>query len=284
MDFLTVFGVVFGIFVGIVGVVGVIIAVIDYIKKNGVSPQLTRYIVGGIIGMLLFTLIASWLILQVTSGKATATTQSSSSPTANTSLQNSNTPTATQAQPSPTPSPLSGGLPCTVNIGNWTTGTSDWKILNGTVLVSDGSSIDNGTGGPTIAAPCQFDNANYAVETTIQVLGDGSCFGISVRGNPDGGNGPPGVWHGYNISFCGSDVSIGYPSGDYDSFPHAAFSPKPTDVDIYRIEANGNKISVFINGNFLLSWTENTYLTGSQVGLWCEHDELQVTSFKVVAL
>ena len=30
--------------------------------------------------------------------------------------------------------------------------------------------------------------------------------------------------------------------------------------------------------------TDNRYLTGAQVGLWCENIQLQVTSFQVTAL
>ena len=53
---------------------------------------------------------------------------------------------------------------------------------------------------------------------------------------------------------------------------------------IYRFEAKGNVLRFFIDGGNVLEVTDNRYLTGSQLGLWCYQTQLSVTSFKISAL
>jgi hypothetical protein len=172
-------------------------------------------------------------------------------------------------------------------VGTWTGGSSDWKVLNG-VLLNDGTNETN-SGSPTIVAPCQLGNtSNYAVETTIQVLNSGylTCFGISVRGTTvatDTG------WQGYiaGIGDCGavSGAFLGGPTiyNGQTGSEQANFNPG-TIKHTYRVEANGNTIKLYIDGASWLTLTDNRFLNGSQVGLWCQGEQLQVTSFKVVAL
>ena|SRR2546421_10071481 len=50
--------------------------------------------------------------------------------------------------------------------------------------------------------------------------------------------------------------------------------------DLYK----DNTIKFFIDGGLVLSLTDNRYLTGSEVGLWCQNVQLEVSSFKVTAL
>jgi|GEM_PF-1756617 len=215
---------------------------------------------------------------QATAAAATATAAPATTPT----TAPASSPTAQGTAPV-----AQSGLPCTVNIPTWTDGSSDWKVLN-SMLLNDGT---NGNGpynnGPSIVAPCQLGSTtNYAVQTQIQVTNasNGGCFGISVRGNPLSSG-----WQGYlaGVGDCGSNVSAAYIGGpNYNNdnqSVQASFDPGKS-VHTYRIEVSGNTIKFFVDGSLLLNLTDNRYLTGAQVGLWCENIQLQVTSFQVTAL
>lgn len=214
----------------------------------------------------------------------TATTAPTATPT--TALAASPTTSATGTSGSPTVQAQSG-LPCVVNVGTWSDGSSDWKNLNG-ALLNDGTNSNYSPGnGPSIVAPCQpASTANYAVETKIQVVsGSSGCFGISVRGTP-----ATNSWQGYltGIGGCYSnslnEAYIAGPNYSNDSSGvQAAFSPGTT-VHTYRVEANNNTIKLFVDGSLLLTLTDNRFLTGAQIGLWCQNVQLQVTSFQVTAL
>jgi hypothetical protein len=52
----------------------------------------------------------------------------------------------------------------------------------------------------------------------------------------------------------------------------------------YRVEVKYNMIRLLVDGAQLLSVTDNRYITGEQVGLWSYDAQLNVSSFKVVAL
>lgn len=204
-----------------------------------------------------------------TAPTATPTSQPAASPTVQ------NTPTAV----------TQSGLPCTVDVGTWSDGSSDWKNLNGTLL-NDGTG-NNGPSdnGPSIVAPCQpTSTANYVVETKIQVVSGSGCFGISVRGNPSN-NG----WQGYlaGVGGCyGGTLDEAYLAGptytEDSAGVQASFSPG-TDTHTYRVEVNNNTIKLYVDNSLLLTLTDNRYLTGAQVGLWDQGVQLQVTSFSVTA-
>ena len=195
------------------------------------------------------------------------------------------TPTATTATNTPTPV-LQSGLPCTVNMATWTNGSADWKVLNGMALNDGTNGNATSNNGPTLVAPCQIGTAtNYAVESKIQVISTqgSSSFGITVRGNPvsDG-------WQGYRAGIGdGSSFGTVRLSGEnyYDTTQgeSASFDPG-TSAHLYRVEAKDNTIKLFIDGNLILTMTDNRYLTGSEVGLWSNDVQLQVSSFKVMAM
>jgi len=187
------------------------------------------------------------------------------------------------AQPTATLAPtatatLVPSLPCNVDVGTWTGGTADWKILNGELL-NDGTGAFIPPGqfpGPTLLAPCQFDNADYAVEATIQVTSSGGCFGFTVRGSTGSGG-----WQGYWASAgdgCEAGIAINNGGG-----VAAACYPGMTKHTC-RVEVKGNVIKYLIDGSLLLTWTDNRILTGSQVGLFDSGTQLQVLSFQVTAL
>ena len=167
----------------------------------------------------------------------------------------------------------------TDNWRGWPLG-SGWKRL-GDVLLNDGS---NGgyNGRPTLVAPasCQPKTMDYAVEAKIQVVqssGDYSGFGINVRGVPSSSHEPGystyiDATSGANISVVGGDVLKG-----------ASFNPG-TDFHVYRAEVKGNTITFVIDGAPVLSVVDNRYISAGEVGLWCANAQIEMSSFKIVAL
>jgi hypothetical protein len=220
------------------------------------------------------------------SGQQTLTSASTATATATNVVEATSTPAPVPTtETTPTSVSSTTGLPCVVNVGTWS-GSADWKNLNG-ALINDGTN-PNGIynryyGGPTIVAPCKLGNlSDYAVEAKVQVISYNynPCFAITVRGSssPDG-------WQGYNgmVGGCGS-VMNGldiYGRGTQDV--NAPFD-QGTSEHTYRVEVNGNQVLFYVDGNLELTLTDNHYLTGSQVGLWCSGVQLQVTSFEVTTL
>lgn len=174
-----------------------------------------------------------------------------------------------------------------MNLGTWTDGSSDWKILNGTLLDDGTQNNWDGRSGPTIVAPCDVGSTtNYVVESKIQVTSsqNNACFGITVRGNPNA-NG----WQGYKagVGDCGGNLDKARISGpDYyndSQRKDASFNPG-TSIHTYRVEVKDNTIKSFIDGGLVLNMVDNRYLSGSEVGLWDQNVQLTVVSFKVTAL
>lgn len=241
------------------------------------------------VACLILLVIFASIIVYLLVGRSSSTSDNrtasihSQAVTGNTPISTSIPPTATPIPPpSPTPAP---SLPCIVNVGSWTGGSSDWKTLNG-MLLSDGTNSNSEGGSPTIVAPCQLGNiANYAVETQIQVVSHGynACFGIDVRGTTTS-NG----WQGYTGGMyfaCGAPSSMLTLATEQSPPWLTDISYDPgTSVHTYRIEVNNNTIKFLIDGQQLLTVTDNQYLSGGQVGLWSYECQLSVSSFKIVAL
>lgn len=203
------------------------------------------------------------------------------------------TPTPTQIPSTPTsnPKPAPGTVICQADASkgwNGWNGTPDWKILNG-MLISDGT-YNISEGPPTIVAPCQLGGAtNYAVETKIQVLKNTypTCFGIDVRGTPTSttANG----WQGYIGTVyvaCNNGNSLLALNADNmnnSNLTSAPFNPG-TAYHTYRVEVKDNQLRFLIDGAPLLAVTDNRYTSGEQVGLWSYDAQLNVSSFKIIAL
>jgi hypothetical protein len=220
------------------------------------------------------------------SGTSTPNTQQTGIASSTTQVSQTST-----SAPSPTPT-QAPSLPCLVNLGTWTGGTSDWKSLNG-MLLNDGTRyMGTGQNGPTIVAPCQLQGtSDYAVEAKMQVVSTasfqgGTCFGITVRGSSTTDS-----WQGYqgdiDIDGCSSEGGhariLGKQFPNDFSLARAPFSPG-TAWHIYRVEVKGNSIQFIIDGLPLVAVNDNQYLTGGQVGLWSYGVQLNVSSFKIIAL
>lgn len=191
----------------------------------------------------------------------------------------------------PTPVLHMQPLPCSVNLRTWTNGSPDWQNHAG-VLFNAGTREWNASGGPTIVAPCDVSSAaawastNIAAETTIRVIGaqDNACFGMSIRGSL-AFNGWQGYKAGVGNCLGGLDsVRVSGPDYLHDAQAReAAFHPG-TSLHIYRIEIEDTTIRFFIDGKLVLNVSDTRYLTGLEIGLWSQHTQLAVTSFKVTSL
>jgi len=222
------------------------------------------------------------------------TNQSGSIPTnsSTTSINGASTsvPTATPSPPPTQTSPVGKVLYETHNFSGWT-GTSDWKVLSDTThtLVNDATRDHSQPPyGPSIPAPYLVQGTDdYAVEAMIQVSSTNvhtyyPCFGITVRGTPVGTS-----WQGYYIGIgCYTYLDDAFMSdvNTIDSYLKSAQFTAGTSWHTYRVEVRGNDIKFLIDGGLILELTDNTYLTGSQVGLFCYSVQLSVSYFKVIGL
>lgn len=167
-------------------------------------------------------------------------------------------------------------------------GSADWKVLNG-ALLNDGSN-GNSANGPTIVPPYQLEGINdYAIEAKVQVVSyqnNYPVFGFAIRGTTVNNS-----WQGYqnalgyldaasNNSTCNTRI---YTNDMNNPLVNAPFDPAKS-VHTYRFEAKGNTLKFYIDGGSVLQVVDNQFLGGAQVGLWCYHVELSVTSFKITAL
>lgn len=197
------------------------------------------------------------------------------------------TPVQTTPYPSPTPTPVPKSAPGTVLYQadqSWSvwSGSKDWHIVNG-MLVNDGTAL---AGGPTIVAPYELGNvADYAVETNIQVVNWKSCctsqFAIVVRAVFSNE-----YWQGYSLGddLQGPNIESSTSAGDFgSSLASAPFAPGNA-YHTYRIEVKGNRIRLFIDGGIKLDVNDNTYSSGGRVGFWSFGAQLNISSFKIIAL
>jgi len=214
----------------------------------------------------------------VTSGTSQPSTDSTSSPV---------TPSAT---PTPTPKPVPGTVLYQADQSwrGWS-GSADWKVSGG-MLVNDATSTDPSTN-PTITTPYSLEGiANYAVEIKMTLVtpldpnvtyGNYPCFNILVRGasTTDG-------WEGYQAGFY-----YIYPpysawikgAQDQQALVHAPFNPGKAE-HTYRVEVSGNHIKFLIDGGLKVETTDLRYSSGGQVGMEAYELQLEISSFKIIAL
>jgi hypothetical protein len=165
------------------------------------------------------------------------------------------------------------------------TATPDWQRLKG-MLLNDGT-----RGAPSFApiiAPYSPESADYAVEAEIRVIRDGHSFGVVVRARDNRGY-AVGVGQNLmrrtpNICYLDGSTSWHYRSGCIDPREEVpVFNPSP-DWHTYRIEVNGNVITLLIDGKFMTCVADNKFLSAGSVGLWSSGYQLEVRNFRVIAL
>ncbi len=215
----------------------------------------------------------------------TATTAPTDTPTTDPNVTPTDTPVPTVQT---TPGAILYTADWSSGLNGWA-GSADWKVLNG-VLLNDGTN-GNVTPRPTIVPPYQLEGiADYAMEVKVQVTSfqnnNGPFFGFALRGSTVSGN-----WQGYEsgIGYLdaqnqGSLCNARIITTDFNSpLTNAPYDPGKGS-HTYRFEAKGNRLRFYLDGGNVLEVTDNLYLTGPQLGIWCYHAQLSVTSFKIIAL
>ncbi len=104
-------------------------------------------------------------------------------------------------------------------------------------------------------------------------------MGLFIRG--DGQN------NGYFVGdsdFSVIFVDVSSSNGGYiNQLKSVSYSPDLNN-HTFILQAQGNTITLSIDGGKYISVTDNTYISGGQVGIFAENDEIEVKSFKVTAL
>lgn len=175
-------------------------------------------------------------------------------------------------------------------LGGWA-GPADWKTVDG-VLVNDGTG-GGGAGGSSIVAPHEPPGPDYAVEAEIQLVRfpnfgwmSYASSGVIVRGDDTGA---------YAVGFCGETPVVVGDCGPndkglgvfVDGAPIGEVADPGASTDrgwhTYRIEVDGNEITLLLDGADVQHEVSNRFLTGTRVGLWSSGAELDVRAFRVLS-
>lgn len=163
---------------------------------------------------------------------------------------------------------------------DWSTGSAgwggsvDWKILNG-MLINDGT-----VGESLIAAPYEALTPDYAIEVSLQRV-RGDRFGIVIR-QTERQTERVGYrawlerccpYNGWYISTQGGDQIAGGKGFDAGTIWHT-----------YRFEARGNALHLIVDGAPFLDAIDNRYLTGTHMSLVSNGTQINVRSFRIIAL
>ena len=162
------------------------------------------------------------------------------------------------------------------------------------MLVNDGTEFSRYITVPFDPGPIE----NYAVEAEIQFTGlegrphsncfDAPIFGIAVRAEQDMAGYFGGVYVG-NIGSCmwPNIASILYLQDALDDQRAGIADRQFTPGDswhTYRIEVSGNQITLLIDGAKVVDVTDNRFLSGGGVGLYTNAVQIDIRSFKMIAL
>ena len=148
--------------------------------------------------------------------------------------------------------------------------TPDWTRLHG-MLLNNGTHHSRAFA--PLFAPYRPESAPYAVEAEIRIIEDGDSFGIIVQA--DGASG------GYACGVATNPARTLFP-GMTTTVLRGSEPGK--EWHTYRIEVKGNVITLSIDGTVQASITKNRLLSYGRVGLWSSRYQLEVRSFKVIAL
>ena len=164
----------------------------------------------------------------------------------------------------------SGGL------GGWS-GGPDWRTANG-MLVNDGARERS-----IILAPYRPETPDYAVEAEIQRTDTNAgyvSFALLARGDLR-----RGYWAGAHVG-TGRSPMVGLDAelvGEVKELVRRSFDPG-REWHQYRIDVRGNSIRMYLDGGLVADVVDDSYRTGVETGLWSWGTQINVRSFRVLAL
>jgi hypothetical protein len=219
----------------------------------------------------------------------------------NSSTGNSSSTPVAPPTPTPTPKPKTYHTDWSSGMDGWTA-TNDWHAVNG-MLINDGTLIQP-NGNPTALAPYPpQDIVNYSVQVEIRLDkytdagGNGSdSFGIAIRYSDNSGGFKFGTCAGASglslVMYCDAtswDVYhvLIFSDGNFSSdtpVKKVPFQPGYGNWHTYRLDANGNMLTAWLDGNQIFQVTDDKYLAGGSVGLWSDHCQISVRSFTLTPL
>lgn len=239
----------------------------------------------------------------------------------NTNAQNNQTPqqttshgqTSVPSTPTPTlsPTPTYQAGQLIYEVKDWSTwsGSPQWKSTSSGIYGSDGTDTENSPDAFTAWVPNPLPVVDYAVEAQItfvrskdrfgqyhfgiMVRGDGQSngyeVGIALEGQPNPADGnycekPQPTATAFISLIQGIQTPIGY--GFCMAFATLAKTEYAFDTQshLFRVEVEGDTITLFLDHHRVLSTSDNTYINAGQVGLRSVFADVNVTSFKVFAL
>jgi len=190
-------------------------------------------------------------------------------------------PTAAPALPAAvSPPALAAGPTTTTGAGailyqaDWSSGMNgwiggpQWKVVSN-MLVNDGS------GDGFIVAPYAATTSDYAIEVEVQVL-RGDNFLLYLR-QPDN----RGTDVGYSLQFYDGQTLLNSAAVSHLAIRAFSFG---TGWHTYRLEAQANSVRALVDGTPWLSSTDNRYLDGRYVALRDAGAQINVRSFRIMAL
>lgn len=164
------------------------------------------------------------------------------------------------------------------------------------MLVNDGTDYNN-DGHPTAIAPYPpQDIRDYSVQVDIRLdrytdeggFSGEAGFGVVVRSPDQVGGYKIGVCASAGIYSCGTyDHELLLSDGSFfqdQPVKQYPFRPAEGTWHTYRIDVQGNTITVWIDGSQAFQVTDDKYLSAGSVGLWSDRSQISVRNFTITAL
>jgi hypothetical protein len=160
-------------------------------------------------------------------------------------------------------------------ISDWSSGVSGWAAAGqwktvGGMLVTDGSSDS------FAVAPVDLTGyADYAVECEVQIVDPGTDTDVVLMARMINGE---GYWGGFANS--SSRMVVGYGLDDLGG----AYFVLDGNWHKYRLEVRGNVVKLFLEQAEVARAVDNRALEPGTAGVYCAHGQINIRSFRVLAL
>lgn len=216
-----------------------------------------------------------------TTEEATSTTDTTSTTLAPTTTSTTSTPNTSTPTTSTPPTLGTAGAAqqpagtVLYEIDDWSVGVSGWAAAGqwkttGGMLVTDGSSDS------FAVAPVDLTgHADYAVECEAQIVDPKAGTDILLMARMINGQGYYGGFDG-----SASRMAVGYGDGELGGADFVLDG----NWHKYRLEVRGNLVKLFLEQAEVARAVDNRALEAGTVGIYCAHGQINVRSFRVLAL